>query len=268
MRSHLSGRQTGAFAPHISSRDLESFTLSLPPLPEQHRIVDLMGAVDAYVATADARVEAARTARTALLTDLLSTPGEDWVETTVEEQFEVLDRMRRPIKESDRIARAGDVPYFGATGQVGWIDDHIFDEPLVLLGEDGVDFENPLKAKAYVIAGRSWVNNHAHVLRPRASLVNSLFGRDLLNLVDYSKYVVFGTRSKLTQASMRKIRFSLPPLPEQHRIVNLMSAVDREVETSKKVAAEARTLRTALLTDLLSGTHEIPTSYDRFLVAA
>ena len=82
-----------------------------------------------------------------------------------------LDYMRRPINGSDRAKRirgrdiAELVPYYGATQQQGWIDGFLFDEELVLLGEDGVPFFDPLRAKAYVIRGKSWVNNHAHVFR-------------------------------------------------------------------------------------------------------
>jgi len=78
---------------------------------------------------------------------------------------EVLDGKRIPVKASDRAARQGDVPYYGATGQAGWIDEPIFNESLVLLGEDGAPFFDPYKPKAYFVDGPAWVNNHAHVLR-------------------------------------------------------------------------------------------------------
>ena len=100
-----------------------------------------------------------------------------WVWTTIGQVAEILDSKRIPVNASDREARIADkssnelYPYYGATGQVGWIDDYLFDEELVLLGEDGAPFLQALKDKAYTIHGKSWVNNHAHVLRAIAALM-------------------------------------------------------------------------------------------------
>src|ERR671912_484622 len=81
------------------------------------------------------------------------------------ELVEFLDSQRKPVTESDR--KPGPYPYFGANGQQGTIDGFIFDEPLVLLAEDGGQFESPDRGIAYRISGKTWVNNHAHVLRPK-----------------------------------------------------------------------------------------------------
>ena len=78
---------------------------------------------------------------------------DDWTETTLGEIAEVLDRFRRPISSSERAGRLGDVPYYGATGRTGWIDSALFDEELVLLGEDAIDFLNSEVHKAYLSLG-------------------------------------------------------------------------------------------------------------------
>jgi len=72
---------------------------------------------------------------------------------------EVLDHKRIPLNREERARRPGEVPYYGATGQVGTIDKTLFDEELVFLGEDGVAFLDQFKRQAYVIEGPSWVNN-------------------------------------------------------------------------------------------------------------
>src|SRR3954449_12627435 len=100
-----------------------------------------------------------------------------WVTAALGELVEVLDHLRVPVNKTDRATRVGTVPYYGAAGQVGWIDDYLFDEELVLLGEDGVPFLNPLQPKAYIISGKSWVNNHAHVLRPNPEMVDPAYLR-------------------------------------------------------------------------------------------
>jgi type I restriction enzyme S subunit len=175
-----------------------------------------------------------------------------WTETTLGDVAEVLDRMRKPISSAEREKRMGDVPYYGATGLAGWIDKPIFDEELVLLGEDAIDFLNPDVHKAYLISGPSWVNNHAHVLRAKREKVVSFFLMEALNAVDYSQFVAFGTRSKLTQGAMMGISVQIPPLIEQKRIVDVVSSVDAYIDAMQQQADTARTARNAVLHELLS----------------
>ena len=118
-------------------------------------------------------------------------------------------------------------PYYGATGQVGLIDDYIVDGHYLLLGEDGAPFLNKNAIKAYSISGKSWVNNHAHILSPK---IDFEFLQYSLNQIDYSEYVNGSTRLKLTQTDMRSIRLMLPPLTEQKlikaKIQTLFSQLD------------------------------------------
>jgi len=185
-----------------------------------------------------------------------------WQETSLEECCDILDRLRQPISSAERAKRPGTVPYFGAAGQAGWIDEAIFDEPLVLLGEDAVDFASPTARKAYCIEGPSWVNNHAHVLRPGTDFVNSLMLELLLNGVDYTNYAVFGTRSKLTQAAMKSIRLFIPPLDEQRRIVDLVGSIDEQISSLESQVESVRAFRSGVLSELLSGERLLDESYD------
>jgi len=175
-----------------------------------------------------------------------------WTENTLPTIVEVLDRLRQPISAIEREKRLGEVPYYGANGQAGWIDKSIFDETLVLLGEDAIDFLNPDSSKAYLITGPSWVNNHAHVLRANTAKVLSFFLTEALNRVDYSQYVAFGTRSKLTQGSMNGITLILPPLQEQKRIVDLISSVDTYIDALQHQADSARKSRNSLADEIFS----------------
>jgi type I restriction enzyme S subunit len=136
---------------------------------------------------------------------------------------EFLDSMRRPITESDR--RAGPYPYYGANGQQGTIDDFIFDEPLVLLAEDGGHFDNPSRGIAYRVSGKTWVNNHAHVLRANGELDLGFLCRVLENY-DVTPWVTGTTRGKLTQAGAAQIIVPIPPLPEQRRIAEILDKAD------------------------------------------
>ncbi len=134
-----------------------------------------------------------------------------------------LDSRRAPVNIEERTKRIEGkrpdelYPYYGATQQQGWIDDFLFDEELVLLGEDGAPFDDPLRPKAYLVSGKSWVNNHAHVFR--GILMSNQFLVHWLNAFDYASRVAGATRAKLNQSKAIDIPLAVPPLAEQHRIV-------------------------------------------------
>ena len=137
---------------------------------------------------------------------------------------EFLDSQRVPITESDR--KPGPYPYYGANGQQDSIDNYIFDEPLVLLAEDGGYFGSKDRPIAYKVTGKCWVNNHAHVLRPKSNIDVDYLHR-VLSYYDVTKYVNGTTRQKLTKGNAENISFPLPPLTEQKRIASLLGRADR-----------------------------------------
>lgn len=267
-RPEFESRSAGSTFKEISKSNVKSIKLQLPPLAEQKRIVDLISSVDSYIEALQQQLESAKKSRNAVLHELMTARGNDWVVRKLPEVVEVLDRMRKPINSTEREDRKGNIPYYGANGQTGWIDEFIFNEELVLLGEDAIDFADPSARKAYLIQGPSWVNNHAHVLRADKTIINSYFLMESLNKVDYSQYVSFGTRSKLTQASMNGIKVLVPSMKNQEKIVDLLANFDEVIEATQKSIGDSKVLRSGMLSNLLSGEHEIPTSYDKFIGAA
>ena len=178
----------------------------------------------------------------------------NWNVVPFTEAVDICDTLRKPINSSERTSRiAGKkqselYPYYGATGQVGFIDDYITDGEYVLLGEDGAPFLDAYAPKAYIINGKTWVNNHAHVLR---SKTNNKFLCYYLNSFNYKGFVSGTTRLKLTQAEMKRIPVPVPSIPEQERIVarieELFSQLDAGVETLKKTKAQLAVYRQAVL---------------------
>ena len=146
---------------------------------------------------------------------------EGWAVCCLENVAKVLDNLRKPINSNERNSRIANkheselFPYYGATGQVGFIDDYLVDGKFLLLGEDGAPFLDKYAIKSYPIKGKCWVNNHAHILKPLCDFDYLMY---YLNHVDYKDYVNGSTRLKLTQSDMRSIKILLPPLPEQKRI--------------------------------------------------
>jgi len=166
-----------------------------------------------------------------------------WVETDLQNCTDILDNKRIPINLSERNKRQGKIPYYGATGQAGWIDGYIFDEELVLLGEDGVPFLDHSKNKAYLILGKSWVNNHAHVLRAISTVLSNKFLHYFLNQFNYHGFVTGTTRLKLNQSQMKTIPVLIPPINEQHRIVSKIESILARIDAcrQKLLALQERT---------------------------
>lgn len=158
----------------------------------------------------------------------------NWCWTYLKNVSDCLDNFRKPINANERNARLGDVPYYGATGQVGWIDAYLTNEELVLLGEDGAPFLDLLKNKAYLINGKAWVNNHAHILRSKFGTMGNRLLVEYLNNFDFTGFVTGTTRLKLTQASMNKIIIPLPPLAEQQRIVERIESIFAKLDEAKE----------------------------------
>ena len=191
--------------------------------------------------------------------DLLTTPR-SWAHTSLKEVCYILDYRRVPVNTVERTRRiAGRLPddlypYYGATGQVGVIDDFIFEGEHTLLGEDGAPFLDPLKDKAYLVQGRFWVNNHAHILK---SMISNKYVCHYLNVIDYSQHVTGTTRLKLTQSALRSIPISIPSMAEQRRIVTkieeLFSELNKGIESLKKAHAQLATYRQAVLKHAFEG---------------
>ncbi|MBL7234167.1 restriction endonuclease subunit S [Komagataeibacter oboediens] len=137
----------------------------------------------------------------------------------LDEVVEFLDHRRKPVKQSERVE--GIYPYYGANGQQGTIDGYLFDEPLVLVAEDGGHFGDPDRGIAYRVNGKIWVNNHAHVLRPKACIDIRFLTRVLENY-DVGPFINGSTRAKLTKAQAKRIEIPLPPLEEQKRIAGIL----------------------------------------------
>jgi len=176
---------------------------------------------------------------------------------TLEDVAEIHDNLREPVNSSERAKRPGTYPYYGVTGQVGWIDDFRQDGEYVLLGEDGAPFFEPTKEKAYLVSGKCWVNNHAHVLKGREGLCSNRYLLYALNQANYRGYDNGTTRLKLTQSAMRQLPINLAPFAEQHRIVakieELFSELDKGIEALKTARAQLKVYRQALLKHAFEG---------------
>jgi len=158
-----------------------------------------------------------------------------WRTIALGELCDILDSRRKPITKKDRTS--GEYPYYGATGIQDYVGGFLFDEPLVLVGEDGAKWASG-ENTAFAVSGKCWVNNHAHVLRPNRSLLTDNWLIHFLVHSDLSPFVSGLTVPKLNQGSLREIPIPVPPLPEQHRIIAILDAAFDGIATAKTNAEQ------------------------------
>jgi len=174
-----------------------------------------------------------------------------------------LDSKRIPVSEFERTKRIRGksqedlFPYYGANGQTGWIDEYIFDEPLILLAEDGGNFGSKERPISYRVTGKCWVNNHAHVLHPLTDVIDFDYCYYMLCMhPDVGDIVSGSTRAKLNQNIASGIPIPLPPLPEQKRIVAILNEQLSEVEKARLTAEtqleSANALNSAYLREIFN----------------
>jgi type I restriction enzyme, S subunit len=182
-----------------------------------------------------------------------------WKDFPLSDLVDCLDGARRPIKKEDRENIAGGYPYFGASGIIDFVNDYIFDEELILLGEDGENVVSRNLPLAFKITGRNWVNNHAHVLKPKRNhdidfLVYKLESRDYTDIISGS------AQPKINQQNLMKLIFRIPEqLSEQRQIAYILSTADAVIEKTQATIAKYITIKQGMLHDLFARGIDIST---------
>lgn len=183
-------------------------------------------ASDLLRAIAEDKVAKARSARDRRQSSIKPLSGKDcayviprgWVWVAFGDIMISRDGERIPVSRAEREQREKVYNYYGASGVIDKIDGFLFDEPLLLIGEDGANLINRSTPIAFIARGKYWVNNHAHVLDG----ISETFLRYIelfINATDLKPYVTGTAQPKMNQAKMNSIPVALPPLSEQHRIV-------------------------------------------------
>ena len=178
----------------------------------------------------------------------------------LDECCEILDSQRIPITGADRVA--GEYPYYGANGIQDYVADYIFDDELVLLAEDGGNFGSKSKPIAYRVSGKCWVNNHAHVLKPK-EMIDVDFLCYSLMFYNVDGMVNGATRQKLTQAAMRQMTIPKVEFSEQLVIVNKMKTVQGIIAARKQQLVELDILIKARFVEMFGDPVSNPYGYDK-----
>jgi len=181
---------------------------------------------------------------------------EHWEVKRLKNVVQCLDGHRIPLNAEQRGQMQGEYPYWGANGIVDYVSEWLFDEDLVLLGEDGAPFFERFKDVAFFVRGKVWVNNHIHVLRPLGA-TEPRYLVHVLNITDYGAFIDGTTRDKLTQEKMNNIPVLFPPTSEQCAIAKFLdretARIDALIEKIRKSIDLLREYRSVLITAAVTG---------------
>jgi type I restriction enzyme S subunit len=192
----------------------------------------------------------------------------NWEVKKLGEIVDFLDSKRKPIKDSDRLKMRGQYPYYGASGVIDYVNDYIFDEDLILLGEDGANIINRSTPLAFMVSGKIWVNNHAHVLRPLSGY-NRGFITEYLESISYEKFNTGTAQPKLNKDICTKIQIPIPTFLEQQKIAEILSTWDKVIQETQsliqKIEVRNKTLAVSLLRGKLVNKNSKIISLSKFL---
>lgn len=269
---------------NIQYQNFANSFLAFPPPAEQEAIADYLDAktaeIDGLIMDCEREVELLQEYRKAVISEAVTKgldpnasmrdSGIEWIGeipshwecSLVKRTFINRDSERIPIEASLREQTSGGLyPYYGASGIVDSIDDYIFDETLILIGEDGANLRLRNLPLVYVATGKYWVNNHAHILQPCDDVLLE-YAACQLELVDLENYLTGSTQPKLTQDNLGIIPLVLPPIEEQEAITAALDVKTAEInaliEAKRSMADKLSEYRRSLISEAVTGKFKVP----------
>ena len=238
----------------VNKSKMESCAFPLPPLSEQQRIVERIEELLAKLDEAKERLQEVADSfavrKAAILHKAFTgeltkqwrrengVRDESWEEKKLSEITENQDSKRIPLSKSQRDNMNRIYDYYGASGIIDKVDDYIFEGKKLLIGEDGANLVTRSKDIAFIADGKYWVNNHAHILDVKDTVL-LMYLCNYINNMDLIPYVTGSAQPKLTQAKMNNIKIFLPTLPEQHEIVRLIDDLLARERSAQQAADQA-----------------------------
>ncbi len=269
---------SGGGQPNINQEKVASLKISAPLVEDQVTIVNFLdhetAKIDSLISKQEKLIELLKEKRQAVIShavtkglnpnvsmkdsgvEWLGEVPEHWEISPIKFVLENKDYKRIPLSAEERGNRSGDYRYYGASGVIDYIDDYIFDEPNVLVGEDGANLVNRNTPLAFPAYGKYWVNNHAHILHPQDSLAD--YWAELIEIIDISPLVSGSAQPKLTAEALKNLKISFPLDLEERKAIDifikhqkvkfdfLISKATNQIELLKE-------RRTALISSVVTG---------------
>ena len=247
-----SGARADRFS--IKNRTFMEMPLHIPCMDEQIKIGQFFSKLDRQIELEEQKLELLQQQKKGYMQKIFSQElrfkdenGNDYPE--LEERrfadiFKFHTKLRKPIKENLRVK--GSYPYYGATGIIDYVDDFIFDGNYLLIGEDGANIITRSAPLVYLVNGKFWVNNHAHILSPLNGNIQYLY--QVAELVNYEKYNTGTAQPKLNIQNLKIISVVISTnLEEQQKIGSFLSKLDRQIDLEEQKLELLQQRKKALL---------------------
>jgi type I restriction enzyme S subunit len=281
-KAEFESRSAGSTFKEISKSNVKSIKLALPPYAEQKRIVDLISSVDSYIEALHKELNSAKIFRNALLHELLTAGGEGWVELSLGELTEntrpICYGVLKPgpeVKDGIPLAKITDMnrKILGPEGmqRISIELDNEFRRSRLQGGEVLLSIQGTVGRVAIAdstLAGAN-ISRTIALIDPDDRLLNHYLMLILEKIALDGEFDSAGsTRESLNISTIRDMKISCPPLEVQNRTIETISTIDKVIDQTDFSIVQSKTLRSSLLSNFLSGNHEIPVSYDEVIGAA
>lgn len=261
---HLNQFKTGQAQPGLSVDVLDKLPCAVPNETEQQKIADCLSSLDAVIAAEGERLAALRMRKKGLMQALIPAPGQttphlrfpefqdaaDWEEKPLGKMAKNLDNRRVPITSNQRTS--GKIPYYGASGIVDYVDGYIFDEDVLCVSEDGANLIARSTPIAFSVSGKSWINNHAHVLKFADRHVQ-IYVEQYLNAVSVEDFLTGVAQPKLNKAMLNVIPILTPTEKlELQRIASFLTSLDATITAQTQRLDALKTHKSGLMQQLFA----------------
>ena len=241
-KEELQEKGTGATFKAIGKDALLNFPILVPSIEEQSRIVEELDLLSNIIEKKRQQLSEIDNLAQSIFYDMFGDPNSNdkqWERVKFDSICKNLDCQRKPITAKDRLK--GNIPYYGASGIVDYVKDYIFDGDFLLISEDGANLSVRHTPIAFRITGKTWVNNHAHIVQ-FDDIISMLFVEYYINLLDISDLITGCAQPKLTQANLNNILIFDVPLKFQQLFAQKIEAVEKQKGLIKQSIAETEEL--------------------------
>jgi len=254
-------RMSFSISQFLNVEILHPSNLEQPPPPPSFSTLDEL--IDAE----NKKLEALKVHKKGLMQQLFPAEGEtvprlrfkefresgEWEIKKLSEIAENLDFRRIPITENER--EKGEIPYYGASGIIDYVKDFIFDEDLLCVSEDGANLIARTYPIAFSLTGKTWVNNHAHVLKFE-DISTQIIIENYLNAISLNDYLTGMAQPKLNRGQLDIIQIPLPEIDEQKQIVKCLSSLDELISTQNQKIESLKLHKKGLMQGLFPTVNE------------
>ena len=250
----------------LNKAKIDRIKIPLPSLSEQKRIAKTLSIIQEAIETQDKIIGNLRELKKVVMekvftkgldgektkqTEIGEMP-EGWELKTIDKIADIHNTLRQPINSVERSNIKGVYPYCGANGIVDHINDYRFDGEYVLIAEDG-GYWGKGENSSYIMTGKFWVNNHAHVVKAKPQISNNHFLCYMLNFINIEPFITGDARGKLSKSVLTKIPLPCPTLLEQKRIAETIRAIDKKIEHHENKKATLQDFFKTALNNLMKG---------------